>query len=120
MREEPAIIGSKPEAPAEDQPAPPSALAVELAQARKLLAQKMGEGFQMDPSPMLNPTLCFGLSHDGLVIDVLIDLIIARGVASKEDFELALLGKLREQILKIEQSNAALRHRIVVAQPGRG
>jgi hypothetical protein len=74
----------------------------------------------MDPTPALNQNLCFGLSHDGFVIDAIMDALIAKGALTKEEVEQGLLGKLKERILATEQHNAALRHRIVIAKPGKG
>lgn len=95
-------------------------LALQLQGARKKLGEVMSAGLHMDVTPATNPNLLFAMSHDGAIIEALIELLKAKGVFTDDEVGQAVLLQLNQQITRAEANNEALRHRIVIAPPGKG
>jgi hypothetical protein len=102
-----------------DQPTEPP-LDMQLTAVRQELAQQMMVGLQLDQSHMTPPNIMYGQTHDAVVIDSLIELLVGTGLVTKDDVTRMVLAKMREKVAFVIAHNETLRHRIVIAKPGQG
>lgn len=106
--------------PLAEQPQVPPPAVMELARLRKELGEAMGQGMTMDPSPLANPNLLFGINHDGAVLDALASLLVKKGIITDAEFLAEVIEKMAAKVAGQKAYNDHLRHRPVIAKAGRG